>query len=369
MPPDSGPNGFAPLRALLARARYAPVELPILQPAAIFLEVAGEELRRRLFLTSDPAGQDLCLRPDLTIPTARLHMAGGDPRRPARYSYLGPVFRYREEGPSEFLQAGAESFGFADPDGEEADTLALAFEAVRTLGVARPALRIGDVGLLDALIGALGLSPAARRALHRDLSGDRRPGGRLAETPDRSPPTQLAGLLELGPERARHVLREVLTLSGVEEIGGRTVEEVADRLLDLASLSDGRAAGGAVRGVVAGFLELEGSPPALLSKLHAFSRRVPLDLSAALGRFETRLAAFAARGLDPETMHAATAFGSDLDYYTGLVFELADARRPGHGRLVAGGRYDRLLASLGAAGEVPAIGFSLWLDRFADGAR
>ncbi|MEP2182252.1 MAG: ATP phosphoribosyltransferase regulatory subunit, partial [Roseibium sp.] len=34
-------------------------------------------------------------------------------------------------------------------------------------------------------------------------------------------------------------------------------------------------------------------------------------------------------------------------------------------QLVGGGRYDKLVRLLGAEAEVPAIGFSLWLDRIA----
>ena len=56
------------------RAAYVRVEPAILQPADIFLELSGEELRRRLFLTADVSGRELCLRPDLTIPTCRAHI-------------------------------------------------------------------------------------------------------------------------------------------------------------------------------------------------------------------------------------------------------------------------------------------------------
>ena len=55
------------------------------------------------------------------------------------------------------------------------------------------------------------------------------------------------------------------------------------------------------------------------------------------------------------------AFGRPLDYYSGMVFELHEngAGPP----LVAGGRYDGLLARLGAAETIPAVGFAVWLDR------
>jgi hypothetical protein len=91
---------------LYERAGYLRVEPAILQPADDFLELAGEELRSSLFITSDARGRELCLRPDLTIPVCRGHLEQGAPGRPAAYCYLGPVFRDRGDGSAESLQAG-----------------------------------------------------------------------------------------------------------------------------------------------------------------------------------------------------------------------------------------------------------------------
>jgi ATP phosphoribosyltransferase regulatory subunit len=70
-------ESFDPLRQLLADAGYAFVEPPIVHDAALFVDLAGEDLRRRLFLTSAPDGSELALRPDYTIPVCRVHLANG----------------------------------------------------------------------------------------------------------------------------------------------------------------------------------------------------------------------------------------------------------------------------------------------------
>ena len=92
-------------------AGYRRADPPILQPAEPFLDLSGEDIRRRMFLTTDATGRELCLRPDLTIPVARDYLASPQVGSPAGFCYLGPVFRYRERAPAEFLQAGVESFG------------------------------------------------------------------------------------------------------------------------------------------------------------------------------------------------------------------------------------------------------------------
>src|SRR3569623_2337626 len=105
---------------------YVRVEPAILQPAEPFLDLSGEDIRKSLYLTSDPGGQELCLRPDLTIPVARDYLASDRAGRPAGFSYLGPVFRYRDGRPSQFLQAGVESYGRQDRAAADAELLALA---------------------------------------------------------------------------------------------------------------------------------------------------------------------------------------------------------------------------------------------------
>ncbi len=61
----------------------------------------------------------------------------------------------------------------------------------------------------------------------------------------------------------------------------------------------------------------------------------------------------------------STAFGRGLDYYTGFVFELHDGEKRVERQLVAGGRYDELLTRLGAPAPIPAVGFSVWIERLA----
>src|SRR5437660_808163 len=147
-----------------AQAGYIRAEPAILQPAEPFLDLSGEDIRKSLYLTTDPSGEDLCLRPDLTIPVARDYLVSPRAGQPAGFSYLGPVFRYRGRQASEFLQAGVESFGRQDPAAADAEMLALALAATTAFGVNDVEVRTGDVALFNALIDAL----AQLRALAED---------------------------------------------------------------------------------------------------------------------------------------------------------------------------------------------------------
>ena len=91
------------LVASYERAGYARVAPAMLQPAEPFLDLSGEEIRRRMYLTTAPDGDEFCLRPDLTIPVSRDYLASPRSGKPTGYCYLGPVFRHRTDAPAELL--------------------------------------------------------------------------------------------------------------------------------------------------------------------------------------------------------------------------------------------------------------------------
>src|SRR5499427_3639237 len=159
-----GPDARAEaLVASYERAGYTRVAPAMLQPAEPFLDLSGEDIRRRMFLTTAPDGDEFCLRPDLTIPVSRDYLALAVAGKPAGYCYLGPVFRHRRDAPPEFLQAGIESFGRADKAAADAEMLALGLEATAHYGLASPHIVIGDVALFASLIAGLDLAALPKR--------------------------------------------------------------------------------------------------------------------------------------------------------------------------------------------------------------
>src|SRR5881392_2534391 len=92
--PDPDARAHA-LVAAFERAGYRRVAPALLQPAEPFLDLSGEDIRKRIFLTADPQGRELCLRPDLTIPVSRDYLASPLAGRAAGFCYLGAVFRHR----------------------------------------------------------------------------------------------------------------------------------------------------------------------------------------------------------------------------------------------------------------------------------
>ena len=60
------------------------VDPPLLQPADLLLDLYGEDIRARAYVTSDGVRGEQMLRPDFTVPVVQMHMREG--AEPARYT-------------------------------------------------------------------------------------------------------------------------------------------------------------------------------------------------------------------------------------------------------------------------------------------
>ncbi|HXZ46955.1 MAG TPA: ATP phosphoribosyltransferase regulatory subunit [Pseudolabrys sp.] len=360
------------LVASYERAGYARVAPALLQPAEPFLDLSGEDIRRRMYLTTAPDGAEFCLRPDLTIPVSRDYLGSSIAGKSAGFCYLGPVFRHRADAPAEFLQAGIESFGRSDKAAADAEMLSLGLEATAHYGLDTPDIQIGDVALFSSLVAGLDLPPAWKRRLIKDFNRK----ANLAQDLDRlvlggnnaRPEYQgvLAALAGSDPKGAHALVTDLLSIAGINAVGGRSIGEIADRFLEQSALGASAKLPRDVRGLIERFLAIQGNPDQAAAALRALASEAKMTsaLAPALDQFESRTGFLEARGIDLKRLRFSTAFGRGFDYYSGLVFELTDPARTGD-PLVAGGRYDGLLARLGAPDPIPAVGFAVWIERLA----
>ena len=244
-------------------------------------------------------------------------------------------------------------------------------------GLARPQIRLGDVGLFAALLEALPLAPALRRRLLKDFGQGRLDVDLNRETAAPGAPVAgphagvLAALAGADPAAARALVTDLLSIAGISTVGGRSVSEIAERFLEQAARDAGAGLSPDTAGILDAFLAVSGAPDAACASMAALAAEAGLDLAAALDAFAGRTAALKARGVAVADIAFSAAFGRPLDYYSGMVFELHDPAGRVDGPLVAGGRYDRLLPRLagvpsnGVAATIPAVGCAVWVARLA----
>jgi len=347
---------------------YARREPSILQPADIFLDRSGEEIRRRTFELTDPSGRELCLRPDLTIPICRMQIESGQPY-PARLCYNGLAFRHQPlepHRPTQFYQAGAELLGLEDRAAADVEIMRLTVDALRAAGLADFDMMIGDLGLFSALIDALEVPVQWRGRLKRHFW---RAGyfeellHRLTTGATNDSQALLAHLGGLAPKEARKAIEGLLDMVGEAPLGARTHEEIVERLIEQAADAAALRLDPAVAATITGLLAVSGPAPEALTKIRTLTKSAGMALEAPLAAMEARLAALEPLGIDPARVAFAARFGRNMEYYTGFVFELWARDIEGPVQVAGGGRYDGLLEALGAGRAIPAIGCAIRTER------
>ena len=276
--------------------------------------------------------------------------------------------------PAEFLQAGIESFGRPDKAAADAEMLALGLDATAHYGIAKPEIRIGDVGLFAALVAALDLAPAWKRRLVKDFNRKTS----LAHDLDCSrsaPPASGRNTRACWRRWPAPIRRPRRRWSPICSRSPASPPSAAARSAKSPSAFSNRRRSGPppslpreTRALIEQFLAIAGDPDEAAAELRALAadaglehgpRARPVRDAHRLPR-RARHRSRRASASPPASAAASTTTPASCSSCT------IRPRAP-NGPLVAGGRYDELLTRLGAKSPIPAVGFSVWIERVAAG--
>lgn len=340
------------------------VNPPFLVPFETVLDLLGETIGPHLLFVrashQDSDDRALCLRPDLTLPTALAFAAAPETGDAQSVAYQGPAFRLSPDtgAAEEFTQIGREIFNGSGDVAEDLDLFARALAAVTTVGVTGMRVQFSDMGLLAAVIDDLPLSADWQGRLRRRLG---RPTALTDLLGAQTDATDLAV-----PTRTPAEAREAFEARANAPLAGRSADEIIARAAARGAndplprgIAEKLTAFFALRGPfepvlaqAAALFRGAGRVEAALARTHAFCRGA-----------EERLAA--SDVADPEMVFSIRSGGA-FDYYDGMVFALA-CRAYAAGPFVpvgGGGRYDRLIHHLShGRRQARAAGFALRPDR------
>jgi ATP phosphoribosyltransferase regulatory subunit len=355
------------LMAVFERAGFDHIAPDIIQPADIFLERSGEDIRARTFVFTDPSGAEMCLRPDLTVPACRYHLSHArDPAGERRYCYLGPAFRFPDEllSPQEFTQAGLEWFGAGEPIAAEARVLKLTISALEAAGLSRYRVSFGDLGLFSALLEDTEMPARWRQRLRhhfwrphafRELL-DSFCAGRGARRTSISP---LVDRVAAGDALA--VAEAEIESRRIPLVGGRELPEIAARLANKAADREEKPLAREKADALNAYLAIAGEASNADSEFARIAGGA--RFKGAREYYAKRLFEMEELGLNPRRFHFAAGFGRELEYYTGFTFQIEADTPHGPVSVAGGGRYDNLLSDMGSPVAVPAVGCAIHTDR------
>jgi ATP phosphoribosyltransferase regulatory subunit len=365
--------------ALIARGG-AFVDLPMLLPASLVLELAGEGLRPRLFFANAPDGSELCLRADLTIPAALHYVARSEyDNDPFAWACKGPVFRAPrggEDRPPEFVQIGLERFGDTDIVSTDVTIFLAAWDACKAAEVSPLFVRFCDGGLMPKIIADADLPGVWREALAEQAPNPRAFLAILAQASSQTQARDLSDLerrlVDLPFEDALIQVEQALARGDLTLVGERTLNDVTARLMTRARRTLAKPLEREIAQTLydlATFTD-RGTNNDTLDHVCNLALKLNVDLSAWRQDWQARFDAIKAGAPESFTQCRFDALGEEaFDYYDGMAFDIATS--PNFERPVAtGGRYDRLIGEIsGGSRQARAIGCVVRPDRFGRGLR
>ncbi|WP_434290547.1 ATP phosphoribosyltransferase regulatory subunit [Celeribacter sp. SCSIO 80788] len=335
----------ARLKAFFEDSGAQPVEMDILLPAEVLLDLYGEDIRARAYVTHDPERGEMMLRPDFTVPVVQQHMTDG--AEPARYTYAGEVFRKQEDMPSranEYFQVGYEVFDGVDPAAADAEVFARFAEVLADAGLHAAT---GDIGILKAAVAGLKTTERRRAALLRHIWRPRRFRALMTRFSEAG-----TALRQQNLDRVRANLNE----AEAPFIGLRTQTEIDSRIRALEEDASEPPISASEIELLDDILSLKETLPHVLSQLRDIAVDLPA-ISEAVSLLGRRIDALAARGVDVENLDFEASYGrTSMEYYDGFVFGFYAEGRPDLPPVATGGRYDALTAVLGQGRSIPAVG-------------
>ncbi len=321
------------------------VEPPLLQPAEALLDLYGEDIRARAYVTSDALRGEQMLRPDFTVPVVQMHMQQG--AEPARYTYAGEVFRRQEQDPdraNEYMQVGYEVFDRAKPAVSDAEVFALMTLQLRNLPVRAIC---GDIGILKAAVQGLNTTEVRKEALLRHIWRPRRFKFLL---------DRFAGRVALPESRAKILSTEGRLTGTAPEIGKRRSADIDARVDILRADAAAPLIADHEVAALEALLAVRETVPFAIEQMRDIAVDLPAILPS-LDLMDDRVNAMRARGIDVDTLEFEASYGrTSMEYYDGFVFGLYAIGRPDLPAIALGGRYDALTRQLGQGSEIPAVG-------------
>lgn len=352
------------LRAHMATYRYEPMEVPLIEPAEIFLTRAGDQVIHKL-LTFERHGISLALRPEFTSSALRRYIKMFDFGTPAtaRWQFSGVIF---EDDPAntgtdyERLSVGAECIGLASADAD-AEIIKMALTGCEAVGVMNLRVLLGNVQLVRHLLTAHGLDSRLQQFVLSRLNFLSQPDGAAEVLAQFDAYVGVSDTVPELPNEGETRLAFEMVMESTEHsgtMGGRTQADIARRLLQKHQRASQRDQIVAALQMLTTMLALTGLSHQVIAALRSMEVSHP-DWHSALDSYEQLALLLFERGLSSQQLVLKPVIVRDWDYYSSTIFEVYSANDQ---HIAGGGRYDEFARLIGAPIEVPAVGFVYYID-------
>ncbi len=355
------------LKNLFTENNFQYVDLPLVYNSELFYETSGEDIRRRMFSFTNNSGDEMCLRPDLTIPTCKHFLENINKFENGQLCYSGPVFRSSLTSTEQSLELNQSGIEIIYKDSskisnfeKEFQAINLAIETMNQIGINDFSIRISSISLFNLFINSLDLPQRWKQRLLRHFYR-RDYFDKLLN--------RISDGVGYDKERKSNIIRDIFENDKIvnEEIkdillnedqlktGSRTIDEIASRFnLKSESIVSSKQ-GKEIQKVINEFLSLNGPIQKIDDQMNKFINDFDIQRFDVGQEMINQLSSNLIK-ISAKPIYFDCDFGHSIEFYDGIIFEITNDLNSDV--LISGGRYDKLLNALEDKDQFSAVGFA-----------
>ena len=335
------------LRTLKSR-RYKYIELDAIIGADQIIQRSGENFRQYMFSFQDPSGNEMCLRPDLTIVSCLRYLKNKSKTK-EKIFYSGQAFRKVKDREGKIIrnQIGYEIIGSKNIKQDDNEIIQTSIKIIKKVKKTKLKIEVGNIKLFNLLLDKLKIPKRWKLRLSRHFWREKYFESllkRLETNSDIDP---------IGVEVDKKRYKKMKFENQNQIIGGRKIFEILNRfnskIKDPRKFIEGKKTALIIRE----YLKISCPINLAKNKLNSFflKHKIKIDIKDEFFPLKNKS--------NNNKMIFSTNFGRELEYYTGMVFNIKNEFNI---NLIQGGRYDNLLSNLGSKRKIPAVGAAINLN-------
>ena len=322
------------------------INLPSVIEANHIVQRSGENFRKFMFSFTDQNGNELCLRPDLTIASC-LRYLENNLKGKEKIFYSGQAYRKSQNKKDSIIrnQIGFEILGSKDEKNDDKEIINTSLKSLQNLKYSSGTLTIGNVEIFKLLISKLEIPARWKLRLLRHFWREDYFNDLLKrlETNADIDPTVV--------EVDKRIFLDLLKKDPSTIIAGRYIGEILKRFDTKMKDPRRESKGKKVSKIIRSFLKIKCQINNASKELNKFFKKNKINLVV-----DQKYFPISANKVSKLNVMFSTSFGRQLEYYSGMVFKIDVKSNSKMVNCCAGGRYDGLISDLGSQKKIPAVG-------------
>ncbi len=322
------------------------IQLPSVIETNHIVQRSGESFRKFIFSFTDQNGNELCLRPDLTIVSCLRYLENNFKGK-EKIFYSGQAYRKSENKKDSIIrnQIGFEIIGSQSEKNDDKEIINTSLKSLKNLKYSSGSITIGNVEIFNLLVSKLNIPKRWKLRLSRHFWREDYFNDLLKrlETNSDVDPT----IVEVDKRRYLKMLKD----NQSSMVAGRTIKEILERfdkkIKDPRRPSRGRN----ISKIIKDFLKIKCPINKAAFELNEFFRKNKINLVV-----DQKYFPISKNKISKLNVVFSTSFGRQLEYYTGMVFKIDIKSKSRILNCCNGGRYDKLISDLGSKKQIPAVG-------------